>query len=167
MFGVLAGDNDNNDNFIAASIATQVAALNYQSQLTKLTVATTSECQQQQIAQITAVQGAINGTLHHIVVQLNALTFNTSNVGRECFGGKGQGLSHVRGRGRGPPTYVHGYPQGGGFPSGCGFPPAIGTVGPSLQLFPQGPPVGFQGTTAGGPPLYRAPQAMSGRYGPS
>ena len=70
------------------------------------------------------------------------------------------GVHHTRmqGRGRGPPAYVGGYPQGG-------FPPTMArTIGIPPVL-----PGGFQGNAAGSVPPYRPPVApvMNGGYGPS
>ncbi len=53
-FGALAKNNDN-DKSIAATVATRVAALTYQSQLTQTTAANTIQHQDQQMVQIEAV----------------------------------------------------------------------------------------------------------------
>ncbi len=93
--------------------------------------------------QIVAVQGATHNTLHHVIAQLNALTFNVSNTSCRSFCGRGQGrcrgrgrgCGHGRGCGWGPLVNIDGYPQNGGFPPGGGFPPAMGTGGPPPDFF--------------------------------
>jgi hypothetical protein len=164
-FGALA--NDNNDNkLIPATVATQVAALTYQSQLTQTPAANTIQRQEQQMAQIAAVQGTKLDTLHHIIAQLHTLLFNASNAGRQCYVGHNQGCTCGRGRGHNPPVYVRGSPQGGGFPQGGDSPPTMGAGGHSPGLIMPGPPGGFQGGPIGGPPPYHAPPpVMNGGYG--
>ncbi len=81
-FGVLAEDNNDNNKSITATVATQVAALTFQSQLVQSTAANTSQCQDQQMAQIVAVQDATHKTLHGLINRMNALAFNVSDAGR-------------------------------------------------------------------------------------
>jgi hypothetical protein len=71
----------------------------------------------------------------------------------------------MQGCGCGLPAYVGGIPHSRGFPQG-GFPPTMGTIGSPMGT-PPDPLAVFQGGDAGGPPLYRAPPAMNGRYGPT
>jgi hypothetical protein len=52
-FGIPGKDDDNNK---ATTVATKVVALVYQSQLTQSTAANTSQCQEHQIAQLSAFQ---------------------------------------------------------------------------------------------------------------
>jgi hypothetical protein len=158
-FGVLAEADDDDDASIATTVATQVAALTYQSWLTQSKAANTSQCQDQQMAQIAAVQGATHKTLHHIIKGLNAFTFNVSNAGPECYvgcgyGGQGFGCGRMQGRGCSPPAYSNRFRQG----RGNVIPPILGNGG--------GPPGGFHGGPAGVPPPYRAPLAMTGGYYP-
>jgi hypothetical protein len=117
------------------------------------------------MAQIVAVQGATNDTLHHAIAQLNALLFNASDAGRRQYGGHGHGCTCRRGHGHNPPAYVRGPPQGGGFPLGDCFHPTMGTGGHSQGLFPPSLPGGFQGGLIGGPSSYHAPPpVMNGGY---
>jgi hypothetical protein len=83
-FGALAEDDDNEDGeeSIAESVSNHLAALTYQSQMTVLTVATTRQRNSQQLANIKANQQATHSTLHQIIAQLNAVTFNASDAGR-------------------------------------------------------------------------------------
>jgi hypothetical protein len=75
-FGALAYNNDDDEEeLITESIANQVAALTYQSQMTALTAATTTQCNSHQLAAIEANQQATHGTLHQIIGQLNAVMF--------------------------------------------------------------------------------------------
>jgi hypothetical protein len=159
-FGVLAEDDDNNEASISATVATQVAALTYHSQLTQSTATSTSQRQDQQIAQIAAVQGATHETLHHIIEGLNTLAFNVSNAGRGCYigcgyGGQGCGCGRMQGCGCGLPAYIDGFPQG------------RGKVVPPILTNGGGPPGGFYGGPAGVPPPYRAPSAMNREYYPT
>jgi hypothetical protein len=147
-------------------VATQVAALRYQSQLTHSMAANTSQHQEHQMAQQSAVQDATHATLHQLIDNMNTLAFNASDTSCGCYvghgyGGHGRGCGRMQGRGCGPPAYIGGIPHGGVFPQG-GFPPTKGTIGSPMGA-PPGPPGGFQGGDAGGPPPYRAPLAMNGR----
>jgi len=83
-FGALATEDDNDDDgeeSIAESVSNHLAALTYQSQMTALTAATTTQCNSQQLANIEANQQATHNTLHQIIAQLNAVTFNASDAG--------------------------------------------------------------------------------------
>ncbi len=71
----------------------------------------------------------------------------------------------MQGHGCSPPTYVGGIPHGRGFPQGD-FPPTMGPVGSPMGA-PPGPLGGFQGGNTGGSPLYSAPPAINGGYGPT
>ncbi len=85
--------------------------------------------------------------MHQLTDSLNAIAFNISDAGRGigCFGGGGRGYagrgcggcSCMQGRGRNPPNYIGGYPQGG-------FPPTVGRpIGAPPDL-----PGGFQSCRA-------------------
>ena len=79
----LAEDDDNEDGeeSIAESISNHLAALTNQSQMIASTAATTTQCNSQQLANIKAKQQATHSTLHQIIAQLNAVTFNVSDAG--------------------------------------------------------------------------------------
>jgi hypothetical protein len=167
-FGILGETKSDNEESIANTVATQVAALTYQSQRTQSTAANTSQRHDMQLAQLAANQEAHHATMHQLIDSLNAVAFNISNASRGIrrFGGGGHGYaghghggcSCMQGRSRGPPNYIGGYPQGG-------FPP---TVGRPIGTHP-GLPGGFQNYAAGGVPPYRPPAAtvMNGGHGPS
>jgi hypothetical protein len=148
-------------------VATEVAALTYQIQSTQSTAANSSQCQDQQMAHIATVQNATHDTLHHVIAQLNTLSFNASDAGRgryvsHGYGRQGCGRTRPKGRGHGPPAYIGSFPQGGGFP------PTMTTGGCHLGGFPPGPPGGFLvlGGPTGGPLPYRAPPPTMNRgYG--
>jgi len=90
-FGALADDDDDDEEgSITESVANQVSALAYQSQMTASTAATTTQ-RNSQLAAIEANQQATHGTLHQIIAQLNAVTFNASDVGRGNQGYQAQG----------------------------------------------------------------------------
>jgi hypothetical protein len=89
-FGTLvANDKDHDEELFVEGMANQVAALTYQSQLTAPTAATTNHRNAQQLASIEANQQATHGTLHQIIAQLNAVTFNARNAGGGQFEGRG------------------------------------------------------------------------------
>ncbi len=134
------------------------------------TAANTSQCQEQQMAQLSAVQDATHATLHQLIDGMNALAFNASDarLGRYIgcgYGGRLQGHGRMQGHGCGPLAYVGGIPQGRGFPQE-GFPLTMGYIGSPMDA-PHGPPGQFQGGNIGGPPLYCGPSAMNGGYGPT
>jgi hypothetical protein len=54
----------------------------YQSQMTASTTATTMQRNSQQLTNIEANQQAMHSTLHQIIAQLNAVTFNASDAGQ-------------------------------------------------------------------------------------
>ena len=89
------------DDSVATAVASQVAALTYQSQLTASTAANSSQRQEQQIAHLAAVQDATNATLHQIIDGLNAVALNVNDVaGRNNRYGGGRGAGRNRaGRG--------------------------------------------------------------------
>jgi hypothetical protein len=146
-FGALAADDNDNEELIAEGMANQVVALMYQSQLTASTAATTNQRNAQQLVTIKANQQAMHSTLHQIIAQLNAVTFNASNAGWGCFGGRGRGCGHGHGFGCRSPLYVPGgfFPPYGGKippsppPNGGGFPPSGGVQG-GYQQGPAQPP---------------------------
>jgi hypothetical protein len=153
-FGIL-GTNDSNDKeLLANTVATQVAALTYQSQITQTTAATTSQCQEMQLAQLAATQEAQHATIHQLIEGLNAVAFNVSNAGRgfACFGGRGGNRGrnrHGRGQGRGggPPFGWSLY--GGEFIQGGYLTPMAHPINA-----PAGVPGRFRGGTTFGVPQY-------------
>jgi hypothetical protein len=83
-FGALATEDNNDEDgeeSIAESVSNHLAALTYQSQMTASTAATTTQRNSQQLANIEANQQATHSTLHQIIAQLNAVTFNASDAG--------------------------------------------------------------------------------------
>ncbi len=78
-FGILGKDDDDNK---ANTVASQVAALMYQSQLTQSTAANTRQHQEHQMAQLSAVQDVTHVSLHQLTDGMNVLMFNASNAGR-------------------------------------------------------------------------------------
>jgi hypothetical protein len=79
-FGVLGTNDSNNEESLANTVATQVAALTYQSQLTQTTAATTGQRQEMQLAQLAPAQEAQHATMHQLIEGLNAVAFNVSNA---------------------------------------------------------------------------------------
>ncbi len=109
-------DDDDNEESIANTVATQVAALTYQSQLTQSTTANPSQRHDQQMAHIAATQSATHDTLQHVIAQLNALLFNASDAGcshyiGRGYGGRGRGRNRPQGCSRGHPAYPGGFPM--------------------------------------------------------
>jgi hypothetical protein len=163
-FGALAKDN-NNEESIAATVATQVATLMYQSQLTQTTGANTIECQDQHMAQIAAVQGATHDTLHHVIAQLNALFLtqvrwaadNSKAAVEDILVGETVVLT---------PGIHWGFSPGRWISPRREFPSQYGHRHLSPGMFPPSPPGSFQGVLRGGPPPYHAPPpVMNGGYG--
>ena len=73
--------------------------------MTVSTAATTMQRNSQQLANIEANQQAMHITLHQIIVQLNAVTFNASDAGRGNQAFQAQGFQQGR---------VQGFQQGRG-----------------------------------------------------
>jgi hypothetical protein len=101
-FGIL-GQNKSDNNWVE-TVATQAAALTYQSQMTVSSTANASQRAEQQFAHLIPQQNMMHQNMHQIIAQVNALSFNQSDVGRgpvasNNFEGNG-GCS--RGRGRRP-----------------------------------------------------------------
>lgn len=94
-FGALEETSD--DDSVTTAVATQVAALTYQSQLTASTAANQSQRQEQQLAQLAAVQDATNNTLNQIIDSLSAVALNVNdNGGRNIRYGGGRGTGRTR-----------------------------------------------------------------------
>jgi hypothetical protein len=97
-FGILGEDNEDNEDTV---VATQVAALTYQSQLMQTTAANTSQCQEQQMALLSAGHDATHATLHQLIDGMNALALNVGYAGRgkyieRGYGGRGRSLDACR-----------------------------------------------------------------------
>jgi len=108
-FGALEEPSDDEDS-VATAVASQMAALTYQSQLTASTAATTTQRQEQQLAKLTAAQEATHATLHQIIHGLNAVAFNVSDAGAgrtpRYDGGRGRSARGGRyGGGRNRPSF--------------------------------------------------------------
>jgi hypothetical protein len=71
-FGALANDANTNNNSVK-TIATQVAALTYQSQLMALTAANNSQCQELQMAHLASQQNMMHENMHQLIVGLNVV----------------------------------------------------------------------------------------------
>jgi hypothetical protein len=72
----MLGDDESDDKeSITKMVATQVAALTYQSQLTQSTAANTSQRQAMQMAQLAANQDAQHATMHQLINGMNAMAF--------------------------------------------------------------------------------------------
>jgi len=104
-FGALAAEDDDDEDgeeSIAESVSNHLAALTYQSRMTASTAATTTQRNSQQLANIEANQQATHSTLHQIIAQLNAVTFNASDAGRGNHAFQAQGFQQGQGRGCAP-----------------------------------------------------------------
>ncbi len=151
-FGILENNDSDDDESLASTVATQVAALTYQSQLTQSMAATIGHRQELQLAQLVATQEAQHATMHQIIEGLNAVAFNASDAGcgMPTFGGRGGNRGH-NGPGRGP--------RSGGGPSFGGLSYNGGYTPPNMTHAAGIPPFSihgrFQGDTAGGVPPYR------------
>jgi hypothetical protein len=118
-FGALANNESDDDS--TDTVATQMAALTYQSQLTATTAANSSQQMNQYIQTLANQQDLLHQNQHQMMEQMAALSFNQSDAGRGIarpgrgqpqqqasfspngFGRGGQGRGRGRGRGRGPP----------------------------------------------------------------
>jgi hypothetical protein len=116
-FGALEAKDSNDEP--NNTVTTQVAALTYQSQCTASTVAISSQQAEQQFAHLASQQNLMHKNMHQIIAQVDALSFNQSDVGGSCGCTHGQGRITQQGRGCGPPMYTEGqYNVAGGFPAG-------------------------------------------------
>jgi hypothetical protein len=165
-FDILGEDNNDEDEELFSNmLASQVAALTYQSQLTQSMAVNTSHCQEQQMARITAVQSATHNTHNHVIAQLSGFPFNASDAGHghyagHRYGGGGGRSSFAQGHGCGPPMSICSFPQGGVFS------PTMGTCGCHAGIFPPVPPGSFLGGPTSGPSLHHAPPpTINGGYG--
>ncbi len=79
IFGFL-GQNKPDDKSVK-TVATQVVALTYQSQMTASTISNASQRAEQQCAHLASQQNMMHENMHQIIAQVNALSFNQSNAG--------------------------------------------------------------------------------------
>jgi hypothetical protein len=74
----ILGQNKLDDNSVE-TVATQVTALTYQSQITVSTTANASQHAKQQFANLTSQQNMMHKNMHQIIAHVYALSFNQSN----------------------------------------------------------------------------------------
>ncbi len=161
-FGALATTDNSDTESVDGSVATQMAALTYQSHLTANTAANTSVRQEQQLAHLAAQQEMMHQNMDQLIAGMNVVIFNQSNEGRGVGHfpprGYGSGSSgrfctrrgrYQRGHGRGSSVF--------GFHPTGGFHPSIGR----LPGFPHGNPhpagIPAYCPTQGGPQPYHPP----------
>ena len=135
-FGVLA-NNDSDEDDSTETVATQMAALTYQIQLTATTAANSSQQMGQYMQALAHQQDLLHQNQHQMMEQMAALSFNQSDAGRGIgrqgrgqfqqqapftptgfgrggqatttgFGRGGRGRGRGQGRGRGPHTFATG-----------------------------------------------------------
>ena len=130
-FVALAGNKLDEDS--TERVATQMAALAYQSQLTATTATNSSQQMGQYIHTLAQQQDLLHQNQHQMMEQMAALSFNQNDAGRDIgrqrrgsppppapfapngfgrtnYGGRdSQGRGRGRGRGRGPPVFTAGH----------------------------------------------------------
>jgi len=176
-FGAFGPTAETSDDESMDTIATQMAAVMLQSQLTATTAANSSQRHEHGLQALAQQNQLLHANQHQILEQLAALSFNASNTGQGiCRGGCGGG------RGTPPPppyvpavptTYQQGYggrgrgrgrSQGGRTEqqySPGGFPPTPGMGGVFPPTYAMPPPAG------GGGNMYNlAPQGGMPGYAP-
>ena len=164
-FGALAGNDSDEDNS-TEKVATQMAALTYQSQLTATTAANSSQQMGQYMQTLAHQQDLLYQNQHQILEQMAALSFNQSDAG--CGIGRPAGRGQLQppapftpnGFGRGGHFAPNGFGSGGqgqGRGHGCGR-----DCGPPGFATGRGPPITT--ITAGRATGYMAPQATGGGY---
>jgi hypothetical protein len=79
-FGIL-GQTKLVDNSVD-TVANQVAALTYQSQVTASTTANATQHAEQQFVHLASQQNMMHENMHQIIAQVNALSFSQSDAGR-------------------------------------------------------------------------------------
>ena len=145
-------------------VATQMAALTYQSQLTANTAANSSQQMGQYMQTLAHQQDLLHQNQHQMMEQMAALSFNQSDAGRGIRRPAGRGqfqppapFTTIR-FGRGGQVAPNGSERGGqGRGRGCGR-----GLGPPGFATGRGPP--FTTITAGQATGYMAPQAVGGGY---
>ena len=94
-FGALAGNESDDDS--TDTVATQMAALTYQSQLTATTAANSSQQMSQYIQTLANQQDLLHQNQHQMMEQMAALSFNQSYAGRGIARpGRGQPQQQAR-----------------------------------------------------------------------
>jgi len=163
-FDALAG-NDSDEDDSTETVATQMPALTFQSQLTATTATNSSQQMGQYIQTLAHQQDLLHRNQHQMMEQMAALSFNQSDAGRGigCQGCQPQppapftpnGLA--RGGQFAPNVFGRGGGQGQGRGRGCGRgpPPGFNTGG-------RGPPIML--VTTGRTPGYMGPPTIGGRY---
>jgi hypothetical protein len=99
-FGALGSTANDKDNNSANTVATQVAALMLQSQLTANTAANALQRQDQLYQQLAYQQTLLHANQHQILDQLSILSFNASTAGQRRVRRGGGGRNHT------PPAYI-------------------------------------------------------------
>ena len=153
-FGALEEASDGDS--VATAVASQVAALTYQSQLTASTAANQSQRQDQQFAQLAAVQDATNQTLNQIIDSLSAVALNVNDSGgryRRYGGGRGAGRSRQPRGGRYNGRGRNMFPQQGTMMRPAAYPNAAGVpqFRPPQQIYAGVPAYAHPVGNAGGP----------------
>ena len=189
-FGAFGPTTETSDDGSVDSIATQMAAVTLQSQLTTAMAANSAQRHGQGMQALAQQQQLLNASQHQIMEQLAALSFNTNNAGQGIRRGG-------RGGGRGtapppicsipPPPYVQALPMPTTYQQGYGgrghgrgrgrggstqqqyspggFPPTQGTGGVFPPTYAMPPPAGGGGNMygyapQGGMPGYAPPGGM-------
>jgi hypothetical protein len=80
-FGILGETMANSDDEYADTVATQVAALTYQSELTALMAANSLQQAEQQLVHLASQKNLMHENMHQITAQVNA-SFNQRDAGR-------------------------------------------------------------------------------------
>jgi hypothetical protein len=161
-FGALAGNDSDEDNS-TETVATQMAALTYQSQLTATTAANSSQQMGQYMQTLAHQQDLLHQNQHQMMEQMAALSFNQSDAGRGIgHPGRGQPQPPAPftpiGFGRGGHFAPNGFGRGGQG-RGCGRGRGHGPPGFATG---RGPPITT--ITAGRATGYTAPPAAGGGY---
>ncbi len=122
VFGALTSNDSDGDDAVK-TVATQVAALAYQSQLMATTAANSSRQMGQCIQTLAHQQELLHQNQHQMMEQMAALSFNQSNAGRG-IGRPGRGQPQPP-----APFTPNGFKNGGqGRGRGCGHdPPGFAT----------------------------------------
>jgi hypothetical protein len=92
-FRMLCATCVDSDKKSVNTVATQVAAWTYQSQLTAMTAANSSQRAELQLAHLSSQNNLMHENMHQIIAQVNALSFNQSNSRQGHPMGSGNGGS--------------------------------------------------------------------------
>jgi hypothetical protein len=131
----ILGQNESDDNLVE-TVATQVAALTYQSQITASSMANASQCAGQQFAHLASQQNLMHKNMHQIIAQVNALSLNQSNVGRGRVAGTNfeGSVGHECGHRQCPCRPQNVLSNGGQFGNSGSFAPASQSLCPKPAL---------------------------------